>query len=126
MSKSFLKVISLAAAGFVAGVLLAPKSGEETRKDLKNKAKEAKKYTEAQADRAIDIGTEGLETVKSSAKRAKHEATDLAKSTRTSAKVVATEAKKLGGEAKVRAKRVATDAKQTAKQVKKDAKAHVK
>jgi gas vesicle protein len=35
-------------AGLLAGVLLAPKSGKETREDIKNVAKEAAKKTEAQ------------------------------------------------------------------------------
>jgi len=34
------------AAGFVAGVLTAPKSGKETRKDIKNAATKAKKEAE--------------------------------------------------------------------------------
>jgi gas vesicle protein len=126
MSKSLLKVITVAAAGFAAGVLLAPKSGKATRQDIKNKAKDAKKYADKQVDLAKDIGAEGLETVKSTAKRAKHEADDLVKSTKSSAKVVAAEAKKLSGEAKVRAERVSKDAKRTAEKVTKDAKAHVK
>ena len=37
MSK-FVKVVAAAAAGFVAGILLAPKSGKETRADIKAKA----------------------------------------------------------------------------------------
>ena len=42
MSK-LIKLVLAAAGGFVAGVLLAPKSGKETREDLKAKAEEAKK-----------------------------------------------------------------------------------
>jgi gas vesicle protein len=125
MSKSFLKVIAVAAAGFAAGILLAPKSGEETRKDIKSKARDAKKYAEDKATLAKEIGTEGLETVKTSAKQAGDEATDFAKSTKASAKVVAKEATKLSAEAKTRTKRVVKDAKQTVKQVKKDAKTHI-
>jgi len=41
MSKAA-KVAIAAAAGFVAGILLAPKSGKETRKDLKDKAMDVK------------------------------------------------------------------------------------
>lgn len=124
--KTLLKVITLAAAGFAAGILLAPKSGKATRKDIKNKALETKKYAEEKAHLAKDIGVEGLATVKTSAKHAGDEAGEFAKSTKASAKVVAKEASKLGAEAKTRAKRVATDAKRTAKQVKQDAKTHLK
>ena len=35
--KKLLTVVGAAAAGFVAGILTAPKSGKETRKDLKKK-----------------------------------------------------------------------------------------
>lgn len=125
MSKAFLKVIAVAAAGFAAGILLAPKSGEETRNDIKNKARDAKKYAETKVDLAKEIGTEGLDTVKVSAKHAGDEAIDFAKSTKASAKVVAHEASKLSTEAKARTKRIVSDAKRTAKQVKKDAKSHV-
>jgi gas vesicle protein len=126
MSKTLLKIVTLAAAGFAAGILLAPKSGKETRQDLRNKAFEAKKYAEDKADLAKDISTEGFATVKSSAKHAGEEASEFAKSTKVSAKVVAKEASKLGVEAMTRAKRVTADAKRTVKQVKKDTKTHLK
>ncbi len=41
MSKA-LKVIAATVAGFAAGILVAPKSGKETREDIKKKADEAK------------------------------------------------------------------------------------
>lgn len=124
--KPLLKVATLAAAAFAAGILLAPKSGKETRKDIKDKALETKKYAAKKAHLAKDIGSEGLATVKTSAKHAGDEANEFAKSTKLSAKVVAKEASKLGAEAKSRAKRVATDAKRTAEQVTKDAKTQLK
>ncbi len=37
-----------AAAGFVAGILTAPKSGKETRQDIKNTANKAKREAEKQ------------------------------------------------------------------------------
>jgi len=37
-----LNVMIAAAAGFVAGMLMAPKSGAETREELKGKARETK------------------------------------------------------------------------------------
>jgi gas vesicle protein len=39
-----------AAAGLVAGVLTAPKSGKETREDIKNKAEELKQKAVKAAD----------------------------------------------------------------------------
>lgn len=49
------------AAGFAAGILLAPKSGRETRKDIKTKACDAKhkvektiKHAEHAAEKQID------------------------------------------------------------------------
>lgn len=124
--KPLLKIATVAAAAFAAGILLAPKSGKQTRKDIKAKALETKKYAEEKAHLAKDIGSEGLATVKTSAKHAGDEANEFAKSTKVSAKVVAKEASKLGAEAKSRAQRVATDAKRTAQQVTKDAKTHLK
>lgn len=41
-----------AAAGVVAGILTAPKSGKETRADIKNKAMELKDEAADQADKA--------------------------------------------------------------------------
>ena len=41
--KKVLTVLGAAVAGFAAGVLTAPKSGKETRKDLKKKANKLKK-----------------------------------------------------------------------------------
>ena len=50
--KKVLTVIGAAAAGFAAGVLTAPKSGKETRKDLKKKAGELKGDANKCADKA--------------------------------------------------------------------------
>ena len=41
--KKLLGMAAAAAAGYVAGVLFAPKSGEETRKDLKAKKEELRR-----------------------------------------------------------------------------------
>ena len=50
--KKVLAVIGAAAAGFAAGILTAPKSGKETRQDLKNKAGDMK---EKAGDVAKDV-----------------------------------------------------------------------
>jgi len=53
-----------AAAGFVAGILTAPKSGAETRADLKVKAKEVKGTAEQKAADVKAKATEVVEYVK--------------------------------------------------------------
>ena len=115
MSK-VVNVMIATAAGFVAGVLMAPKSGEQTRKDLKKKARELK-------FRANDVARDASEGLKTGVDSASVEAKGMAKSARTSAKVVAREAADLSAEAKSRANRVARDAKRTVSAVKKDVKA---
>jgi gas vesicle protein len=117
-----LHVIGAAAVGFVAGILLAPKSGEETRKDIKNKALEAKDYAGEQAVKLRDAATTAGKTMKKGVNEVSDEAKGMAKSARGSAAVVATEAARLGDEAKVRGSRVAEDAKRTASRIQKDAK----
>lgn len=64
-------LILAAAGGFVAGVLLAPKSGEETRKELKQKAESYKGkaqegYEEAKKGALLvkDEVAEGVEVFK--------------------------------------------------------------
>lgn len=41
---SFAKIFTSTALGTALGVLIAPKSGKETREDIKNKAKEGKEF----------------------------------------------------------------------------------
>ena len=43
-----------AAAGVIAGILTAPKSGKETRDDIKSKAEELKHKATNAVDKAID------------------------------------------------------------------------
>jgi gas vesicle protein len=47
-----LGIVLAAAAGYVAGVLTAPKSGKETRKDISDAAKKGKNELERQLKRA--------------------------------------------------------------------------
>lgn len=115
------KVVIAATAGFVAGVLLAPKSGKETRKDIKDKAMVLKGTAEDKVATAKKVARQAGKTMNLSADKAKVEAEGMMESARRSGKVVAGEAEKLGNEAKVRAGRVAADAKQTAVQIQKDA-----
>ena len=70
-------VVAVAAAGFIAGMLLAPKSGKETRQDIIDKAHDAKK---AASDKAAhmkermhkiqkDVGSEVSEFADSTKRR---------------------------------------------------------
>ena len=107
MNKST-NVLLAAVTGFVAGLLLAPKSGAETREEIRTKAREAKERMDEKASEATEVLKEG-------AARAETEARGLAESARKSARTVADEATSLGDEAKHRFNRVANDTKQAAK-----------
>ena len=49
-----LTVIGAAAAGYVAGLLTAPKSGKETRKEIKTKAQEVGKDLQGFKDDTLE------------------------------------------------------------------------
>ena len=63
MSKLF-KLAVAAVGGFVAGILLAPKSGKETRADIKAKADELKAKSESKVDEFKKAADEALHTNK--------------------------------------------------------------
>ncbi len=107
MSKA-INTLLAAAAGFAAGILLAPKSGKETREDIRAKALETKEVASEKADQAMEVVKEG-------AAKAEVEARGMARSVRKSAGTIAAEANFLGHEAKERAGEVAEKTKQTAK-----------
>jgi len=86
-------------AGFVAGLLMAPKSGAETRKDL---CKKAERYEKKAKD--------GLEAAKETADEGKRELKALTDE-------IKIDAKELGSDAKVRARRTITHAKTGAQNV---------
>lgn len=125
MSKT-MKVIVAAAIGFAAGVLLAPKSGKETRQDLKDKAADKKQLLDTKVEQVKGAVRDGVVSLKHGAGNAGTEAEEFATSARSSAQKVSKEATKLAHEAQVRGKRVATEAKQTAQLVKDDIKNNVK
>ena len=109
MSK-FVKVVAAAAAGFVAGILLAPKSGKETRADIKAKADEVKtKATEA-VGVAKEKATAGYEAAKVGATEVGKEVTGFFGRTSKQAGTVAKDAKKT-------ASTVADDAKEAGRNV---------
>lgn len=104
-------VVAVAAAGFIAGMLLAPKSGKETREDIKNKALEAKKAAGEKADHMKHSMKDGMHIFHKGADEAKSELSGFAESAKEHVSRVAEEAKDLGREAKQRANRVAEKAK---------------
>ena len=60
--KKVLAIIGAAAAGFAAGILTAPKSGKETRKDLKKKAVKLKADTEKVAGKAAAVAKDSVDS----------------------------------------------------------------
>jgi gas vesicle protein len=82
--KKTLSVIAIAAAGYVAGVLFAPKSGKETREDLKKKADEAKKVASQKAEKAKVVYDENSVKVKQAATEIGSDAKDFAQKAKAS------------------------------------------
>ena len=80
MSKTLAKVIIAGAAGFVAGILVAPKSGKETRADIVAKAEETKEFATEKAAQVAQAAKEGAASVKKGAKCAEREARGRANS----------------------------------------------
>lgn len=88
-------IVVAAAAGYVAGVLTAPKSGRETRQDIKDVAVKTKRQLEAQlkrlhgeAGRLIKACETQLGTLSGRAKTELKQAVDNAKSAALKAKEV--------------------------------------
>ena len=67
MGKKIVTGIIAAAAGFAAGILLAPKSGKETRADIKQRAGEAKEFAVKQAGVVKDKASAGFAAAKKGA-----------------------------------------------------------
>lgn len=79
--KKFLAIVGAAVAGLAAGILVAPKSGKETREDIKKKAGELKVEAEKRAEQVKTAAKEGAE-------KAKKVAQDGAESLRAGSKKV--------------------------------------
>ncbi len=58
MKKNFLLVLIAAAVGAIAGILMAPDKGSETRKKLKKKAKDTANNLKEKMDQATAAGKE--------------------------------------------------------------------
>ena len=69
MSKSKIALGALfgAAAGFITGVLTAPKSGKETREDIKEVAQRTKDDAVVKAGEAKEVATEKAEELRAKA-----------------------------------------------------------
>jgi len=74
-------LVGAAAAGLATGILTAPKSGKETRADIKNKAGEVKDKAVAEvtvlSEKADKMATEAKANVKEIVKEVETKATDL-------------------------------------------------
>lgn len=77
--KKVLAVIGAAAAGFAAGILTAPKSGKETRKDLKKKAVKLKADTEKVAGKAAAVAKDSVDSLKVGSRKVGDAVTETAK-----------------------------------------------
>jgi len=95
-----------AAAGFISGVLLAPKSGKETRDEIKKDALKAK----ATAEKEVK---EATAKVKAEATKLKNEATKTADEVYGKAKVVAKDVTTKAKEIKGHFEEAAKDSKKT-------------
>ncbi|QHN43255.1 hypothetical protein GII36_05410 [Candidatus Mycosynbacter amalyticus] len=115
--KKLLGMAAAAAAGYVAGVLFAPKSGEETRKDLKAKKDELVDKAAVKKEQAKEVYEESSETVKKGAADISDEASDFSKKASTSASRIGKEAKSIGTQAKRSLGRAADTATKTGKDV---------
>lgn len=77
--KKVLAIIGAAAAGFAAGILTAPKSGKETRKDLKKKAIKLKADTEKVAGKAAAVAKDSVDSLKVGSRKVGDAVTETAK-----------------------------------------------
>lgn len=77
--KKALAVVGVAVAGFVAGILTAPKSGKETRADLKKKADSLKKEASVKAKQAKAAAKDAASSLKSGAHKVGEVATETAR-----------------------------------------------
>lgn len=85
----------MAGVGYLAGILTAPKSGKETRKDIKNTAVKAKTEAEKQLKQLhaelgdlVEKGKQQASKLTATAKKDAHKAVELGQQARNKAKQV--------------------------------------
>jgi gas vesicle protein len=115
MAKTFGKVILATIAGAVAGVLLAPKSGKENRKDLKKKADELQRNAQKKYEQVKKSSKKGKKDLDGIVTRAQGEFEEFKDSTVKHVNSAAKELKKVGLDAKRRSQHISKDAKDTIK-----------
>ena len=81
--KKLLTVVGAAVAGFAAGILTAPKSGKETRADLKKKASEVKAKAEKTAKQAGAAAKDSFDNVKAGADKVGQTVSKTARAVKT-------------------------------------------
>ena len=80
--KKLLTVIGVAVAGFTAGILAAPKSGKETRADIKKHATKLKKEAENNAAKAADAAKDSVGSLKTGSSKVSEVVVETAKEVR--------------------------------------------
>ncbi len=115
------KVLIAAGIGFIAGLLFAPRSGEETRKELRVRTDEAREKAMLKAEQVKGAVRDGYHSVRSGADDLKDQAKDLAGSIRGSADRIGDEAKNTASETRERARSARATAEETAENVRRDA-----
>ena len=115
--KKVLGIAAAAIAGYVAGVLVAPKSGKETREDLMQKKDELGAQAADKKAQAKEVFDESSEAVKKGASDISSEAASFGKKAKTSAEKVSKEASKLGTQGKRSLGRMSDTAAKTSKEV---------
>ena len=77
--KKVLAALAAAAAGFAAGILTTPKSGAETRADIKKKADKMKVEADKKAKQAKAAAKDSLASMKSGAQKVGDAAVETAR-----------------------------------------------
>ena len=115
--KKLLSILGAAAVGYVAGRLVAPKSGVETRQDLHKAAQKAKQVGAAKAKEAKVVYNESAGHIKQGFGEVAREAKDFAAKAKDSAGKIGVEARQLGAEAKQHVASAAGSAARTGRHV---------
>lgn len=115
--KKLLGFVAAAAAGYVAGVLMAPKSGEETRRDLKEKKAELEQKAAVKSEQVKEVMHESGQTLRSGVDALGDEASRFGKKASVSTARIGKEATQLGSQAKRSLGRAAETATKTSKGV---------